>query len=99
MKNIELQERRYSYMIKITLFLILISISSPILLAGVLGLKQIKVVSMIKTAYSLWRKGMTVPAALSAATGGWSWAINLLLQFGIAYLASKAFTGSWVVSY
>ncbi|GAB2026091.1 hypothetical protein OfM1_21640 [Lactovum odontotermitis] len=72
---------------------------SPVLLSGILGWKQLKVISVIRTAYNLWKGGSSIRAALSAATGGWGWAVSLLLQFGIAWLASQAFSGSWIVGY
>lgn len=72
---------------------------SPAMLSGILGWRQIQVISVIKKAYSLWKAGSSVRAALSAATGGWGWLVSLLAQFGLAYLASQAFSGSWVVGY
>jgi hypothetical protein len=72
---------------------------SPAMLSGILGWREIKVVSVIRKAYSLWKSGSSVRAALSAATGGWGWLVSLLAQFGLAYLASQAFSGSWVVGY
>ncbi|WP_430602762.1 hypothetical protein [Enterococcus sp. DIV0724b] len=72
---------------------------SPAMLSGILGWRQIQVISVIKKAYSLWKAGSSIRAALSAATGGWGWLVSLLAQFGLAYLASQAFSGSWVVGY
>lgn len=72
---------------------------TPALIAGTLGWKDLQVISVIKTAYSLWRAGNSVRTALSIATGGWGWAVSFLLQFGIAYLASQAFKGSWLVGF
>lgn len=72
---------------------------SPAMLSGILGWRQIQVVSVIRKAYSLWKAGSSVRAALAAATGGWGWVVSLLAQFGLAYLASQAFSGSWVVGY
>lgn len=72
---------------------------SPAMLSGILGWRELKVISVIRKAYSLWRAGSSIRAALSAATGGWGWLVSLLAQFGLAYLASQAFSGSWVVGY
>lgn len=72
---------------------------APAMLSGIIGWRQIKVVAVIKKAYSLWRSGSSVRAALSAATGGWGWVVSLIMQFGIAYAVSQAFQGSWLVSY
>ncbi|MDR2661111.1 MAG: hypothetical protein LBC17_03660 [Lactobacillaceae bacterium] len=85
--------------LKIASLMVMFLASGPIFLSGALGMKDIKIIAVIKQAYTLWKAGSTVRAAFSAATGGWGWAVNIFLQFGIAYLASQNFKGSWVVGF
>lgn len=68
-----------------------------VFLAGILGMKQIQLVKIIRTAYQLYRAGRSVRTAISIATGGWGLAINLLVSAGLAWLAHNL--NSWYIGY
>ncbi|MEY8458363.1 hypothetical protein [Lactococcus ileimucosae] len=93
------QSKQETGYFQLLLLPILFFASAPALISASLGWRPAKVVSVIRTAYSLWRRGHSLRTALSLATGGWGWAVSLLLQFGIAWLVSQAFTGSWIVGF
>jgi hypothetical protein len=60
-----------------------------IFIAGSLGMKKVELISIIKKAYRLYRAGKNIRTALSLATGGWGFAVNLLANAGLTYLVSN----------
>lgn len=60
-----------------------------IFIAGSLGMKKIELISIIKKAYRLYKAGKSIRTALSLATGGWGFAVNLLANAGLTYLVSN----------
>lgn len=67
-------------------------------LSGIIGMSPGTLINTIRYAYYLYRMGFSVREAISIATGGWGFVINLLAGWGISWLVGHL-TNNWFIGW